>query len=52
MLKLIEEDNFFMLRKGKYEETDRVRLFFCEEIGKEMARQRNGREGTAVRGLG
>lgn len=25
---------------------------FCKEIGKEMARQRNRREGTAVRGLG
>lgn len=47
-----EKETLFTLRKGKYEETDRAIPFFVKEIGKEMARQRNRREGTAVRGLG
>lgn len=40
-----QEDTFFTLRDGKYEETDK-NILLCKKIGIEMARQRNRREGT------
>lgn len=51
LLKLIEEDNFLCWERGNMRRQTGL-YFFCKEIGKEMARQRNGREGTAARGLG